>query len=407
MIISTLNHRRKQNGYTLIELLLVVTVIALIAALSVKTYRDKAQSDRINIASLNIQHVLESGMSYNVANNGLWPKKNWSPCNSGANIDDTVFVQNYLPNESNQSNFGSPLCWNGDDPSDTTLAQKAKRFWVAMSVGSDQSSVNTAARIAARLPNAIITNDPSNESSPPDNKCTEGQTCYVKAVVSIPSASTTNNKTYVSGAGYCDSNISHGTSQSGSGSGVSCQRTTLATQFPEQASSDTNIDSLSQYEIDFQCKAGEIPDVYVTPNFVRMDRYKGTAGGEKMNTSVDPMFELSGAPEINPYPTSTTPARPPYYMDYHQYCNPTTADGSVQCFVTMVATFGFQNGSPAVTVGCTTHMQSLGLCSCIPVNSGGGGGCASDPGAIGATYTALCNPTSSAKLSASTDKSFW
>ena len=160
MVIGPPINRRKQDGYTLIELLLVVTVIALIAALGVKTYRDKAASDRINIASLNIQHVLEAGMSYNVANQGLWPKNNWNPCNPSASAQDKDFVNTYLPNESNQSNFGSPLCWNGDDPGgDPKLAQQGKRFWVALNVGSDATAATTAQRIAARLPNAIITNE--------------------------------------------------------------------------------------------------------------------------------------------------------------------------------------------------------------------------------------------------------
>jgi prepilin-type N-terminal cleavage/methylation domain-containing protein len=371
------NYKRKQNGYTLIELLLVVIVIAVLAALAVKTYRDKAASDRINIAALNIQHVLEAGMSYNVANAGLWPVINWSAsgCASGDSVDDKNFVKNYLPNESNQSNFGTALCWSGDDPNDPTKAQKGKRFWVAMNVGSDTDAANTAARIAARLPNAIITNDPSQESTTtPNNSCASGQPCYVKAVVTVPSASVENNHMYVAGVGNCDPALDHTIQQPGSGVGVSCQRTTLGEQYQSQFPGDTD-DSLSQYVISFECNPGEIPNLYATPNFLLMDR-----DSRSQNFIAEPLYTLSGVPQDN--------------ATYSKICDDTTpASGVVSCTLSVQASYNGQNGGPANMdiVGCTTKTNGK-VCQCQMTVAGG---CPNLPGAVGASYIAVCNPASS------------
>jgi prepilin-type N-terminal cleavage/methylation domain-containing protein len=293
-----INNKCTQKGYTLIELLLVVTVLAFIAAMGVKTYRDKAIADRANIAALNIQHVLEAGISYNIAENGLWPKKNWSNSTCTTTPDDDIFVKNYLPNNSNQSNLGVPLCWSGDDP--TLGEQKAKRFWVALSVGSssDSTIVALAQRIAARLPNAIITNNPDEAplTATPTNTCTSGS-CFVKAEVAIPSGGGIAGNSLVVGVGYCDSDVPasgrvYGT-QPGSGTNISCRRTKISEQFPGVGFANPSADSLSQYEIDFQCRPGEFPKVYVTPNFVRMDRWQGQKLGDPAVTRAEPLFQLS------------------------------------------------------------------------------------------------------------------
>ncbi len=387
-------NKRKQNGYTLIELLLVLTVLALLASLAVKTYRDKALSDRINIAALNIQHVLESGMSYNVANTGMWPEKNFNPCNSGSAVKDQTFVNNYLPNESNQSNFGNPLCWNGDDPNDSSKVQQGKRFWVALNVGSDQAATNIAQRIAARLPNAIITSTPDVETTAaPSNTCTAGQACYVKAVVSVPSATTdNNNKLTISALGYCDPNVGQ-VSQPGSGVGASCTRTTLGVQFGSIVDSGLkDLDSLGQYQITFQCKPNETPKLYVNPDFLREARYSSS------NQGVDSAYQLSGATEAGSADSENKPT----------VCK-TKQDGSVTCTVTLKATYDAQSGYAASDVGCTNPMlANTGgtICNCPVINAKGDHQCPDTAGGIGASYVAACAAPSAAGL-AENNKNIW
>lgn len=398
MIVSIIKNRHHQNGYTLIELLLVVTVIALIAALGVKMYRDKAESDRINIAALNIQHVLESGLSYNVTNSGLWPKDN-SSCS--ASPADSEFVKNYLPNESNQSNFGSPLCWSGDDA--TFGPQLAKRFWVALNVGSDDAAANIAKRIASRLPNAIITSDPTTESSGnPTNNCDTGKACYVKAVVAIPSASSAN-KNYLAGAGYCDPSITATQVMQGktiganqAGTGAVCRRTMLTDQFGSKAAGFPNDLSLSQYEIEFQCKPNEAGSLYVTPNFTEMDRFQPS----QPNKLVDPLIQLSVAP-----------------YNSGEGCNDPDVSGNVTCRVSIKATFGPGNGSSPADVGCTTDYQKQKICQCQPsqTTTPYQGVCVAatdNPkglGGIGASYIAMCGvtKTSISLNQANTDRTAW
>lgn len=391
-------NRRKQNGYTLIELLLVVTVLALIAALAVKTYRDKAQTDRINIAALDLQHVLEAGMAYNVANTGSWPEANSAtPCVKASTTD--TFTTDYLPNSSNQSNYGTYFCWSGDDP--TYGKQKAKRFWVAMPITDNDltTATNTAKRIAARLPNAVATGNPADNSTTP-SPCTTSA-CYVRAEVSVPSASSTLQNTYIAGSGNCDPSIANNGGvngdgqQPGIGTGVFCKRTTLGEQFSAAAgSSYTDNDSLSQYEIDFQCKPGETAHVNVTPNFLKVDRYS------KPGLFAENIYQLSGMANDSSDCVST--------------------NGQVKCTVNMMANVGAQGSAAALTIGCKDEYSNPGnfsgtsLCVCgSPWNTDKSKpytGCPDQTGAIGASYVAVCGPAAAPPTSLvnnAADKSFW
>ncbi len=380
--------RRKQKGYTLIELLLVVTVIAFIAALGVKTYREKAalgpnQYCRTEYPTcFRIRQCLTTS-----PNQDFGRKKIGIPARPQYSQD---FVLNYLPNESNQSNFGTALCWNGDDPNDPKKTQQGKRFWVALDIGSDATAVKSAQRIAARLPNAIITNTPDTECSADQNNncntCDGSTECYVKAAVSIPSVVSQNNA-YVAGAGYCDPTKSTSDSQGGSGTGVSCQRMTIKDQFPNNSITNPAAPSIFQYLISFQCKPGEIPQIYATPGFVTMDRYPG---GDKSNTYiVEPMYSLS-----------VVPAQDPDATDLCINTSPTPSNGVVSCKLTLHGAYDAQNGEGIDDVGCTDSMQTDGICKC-PYQSTNVKHCPNNLGSIGASYIAICNPPNSFKVAES------
>lgn len=374
MSVFRIKNKYKQNGYTLIELLLVVTVIAVIAALAVKTYRDKSESDRINIAALNIQHVLESGMSYDVAK-GYWPKQNWGvPCPTGSGIQDQDFVKYYLPNESNQGNFGTPLCWSGDDPNTPTVPQKAPRFWVAMQVPGANPS-NTALRIAARLPNAIITSTPTVEPSTPTNTCATGSLCYVKAAVSVPSATPIPQKSYVSAVGQCDPSKGQ-VGETGSVADAICKKTNLSTQFPG-ITKYQNDDSLSEYEIDFTCKTNEVGSVYVTPSFLKTDR-------DTKYTTSSPFYDLTVS-SVN--------------------CQ--VQGNAQQCFVTFGAATGAEAGTPADAVGCQQKYIDAGLNICTCYSTTNTHTCGNEPGAIGGSYIAVCSAKTSQNLADDSSHKIW
>lgn len=397
-----------QDGYTLIELLLVVAVISLIAALGIKTYRDKSESDRINIAALNLQHVLESGISYNVANKGLWPKSNWNPCNSTAlhstPPQDDNFVKNFLPNESNQSNFGAPICWSGDgDPNDPTQKQKANRFWAAFTTGNDGNAVNLAKRIASRLPNAIITNNPNQENPAPTNTCDGVTLCYVKAVVTMLGGGSANSPTYIAGMGYCNGSEDANKKQNGWDKNTSCTRTTLGVQYPTKASGSddkgntwnySSDKSMGQYAIQFNCKPNETPSVYLTPNFLQMER---------SSTQTSPMYEIKVANNKRQDKDGNIIAD----------CDPLKADGSANCVVTLTATFGAVSDSAKdliTDVGCTDDYAAKGMCICPKDpkgNSNCSGGGTVRPGYVGASYIAVCTSETGAKMAVNTTNYLW
>ncbi len=365
--------KKIQQGYTLIELLLVVAIISLIASLSIKAIRDKALSERINIASLNIQHVLEAAMAYNVAI-GTWPEENVNDC-SRPSINDN-FVNDYLPNQNFQSNYGTPFCWSGNDSSGKPLAP---RFWVAMLVPNGDSS--TAKRIASRLPNAIITSDLNNIT----NQCTN-TACYVRAEVAQPSqTSNAQSGIYVASQGYCDPEKTLQRNMDGSYTfsrqlGANkrssyCQRTTLYDQFEDRSGGYASHPSLGQYQIVFQCKPGEQGAVNAIPAFLTMSR--------NSKGYVDPLYKLIVTPSDG------------------GDCNTDPATGRVSCKETVVVSYNYEGAAPVeIILGCRSEYAALNLCQCEAF------GCEDKPGDVGLAYSAICMIPNRSMMRSS-QKHFW
>ena len=179
----------------------------------------------------------------------------------------------------------------------------------------------------------------------------------------------------------------------GIGVNVACTRTTLGEQFGSIADDNLqSVDSLSQYEIKFECKPTEVPQVNVTPNFLREARFS-TNGN-----AVDSAYELSGAADNSS-------------QNYNLYCKPdvTPSDGHITCTVNMLGTYDAQGGYPASDVGCTSAMianKGGTICHC-PYNSASKKEeCPDKAGAVGASYVAVCALPSSAGL-AENNKSNW
>ena len=62
----------KQKGFTLIEMMLVLAVIAIISMLALKTYQSSMMTTRIDKAAVEMQHILEAALAYNV-DHQTWP----------------------------------------------------------------------------------------------------------------------------------------------------------------------------------------------------------------------------------------------------------------------------------------------------------------------------------------------
>lgn len=238
---------RKHKGYTLIEMLLVIIIIAIISSLAILTYRKNTQNNRIDKAALEMQQVLEAALTYNVRT-GYWPNANNTLPDCNPPSKDDTFITTYLPNRNYQSNYGSNYCWSSKDPHRHELNQ-GPLFWVALKISSNHSvtAFQTAQRIAARLPNAIALENPTQ--TPPTPCTSSSEVCYVRAEVAIPATIIAHKNTLVVGMGYCDPSSTK--TQIRSSDNVTCEK---------GASGD-------QYTIQFSCPNGEKGHAYIIPNF--------------------------------------------------------------------------------------------------------------------------------------------
>jgi len=232
----------KTAGFTLIELMLVIAIMALITSFGVMMVRKHAESERLNKTALQMQGILQAAMAYDVDQDD-WPDE--LPCDGSGTVTD-LFLQ-YLPNQTVQSNFGGNYCWG------TNASHKL--FWVALKFpGTDRLMVE---RIAAQLPNAYAVTDPDT-NNPKNDLCeTDSSDCYVRAEIAQPGITSNQQAGHIVGSGDCKP-IS-GT-QPGSSEGTQCV----------QGSVDSNLDQV--YAIDFSCQPGEQGGLIVMPNFLKMPK---------------------------------------------------------------------------------------------------------------------------------------
>ncbi len=230
----------KAAGYTLFEILLVITVISVLASLALMTYRINAESVRNKKVSAELQHVLESGLAYYV-DKRAWPtdathgSHATAPDCSSLSIDPKNDFISYLPNQTNVSSTGSRFCWNQD-------AQSDHLFWVALL--SPKPGPALARQMAARLPNAVITTDPNDDAASALNTCPKNTPCYVRSEVGIPGmASAPPPSPYtVAAIGYCNPD-------------------------GDDPTGDCHHNGGSDYTLSFGCPGGQHGKAFVIPNF--------------------------------------------------------------------------------------------------------------------------------------------
>lgn len=232
-----------QQAFTLIELLLVIAVLSIIAAMGIMQYRRSFQANRAEKTAISMQHVLEAAMSYYV-DKSEWPEA----LSCGDTPASNDFIQNYLPNGDPATPMGGTYCWQDAGAGDQ--AQQHRLFWVAIKVPGEAESVQAMAnRIAAHLPNAITTSDPSSTDQPAPT-CS-GDTCYVRAEITVPGTGGTGGGSNVVASGNCEPSktVHAGT--------ATCQDMSTATE--------------QLYRINFKaCPADTQPQLTISPNFVRV-----------------------------------------------------------------------------------------------------------------------------------------
>lgn len=164
------------KGFTLIEMLLVLAIIAMLIYLGMGYYQQHLISSRIDKASLQMQQILNAGLAYYLAN-GEWPS-------------DLSALQNpsapYLP-----SKIVSPVVsgqyYVFTNPKSPSLLS------VSLQIPAANNSNAVAQSISGKLPLSYTTkSDPTTGTPSQVNNCDAGKNCYVVGQVNIPGQNLNN-----------------------------------------------------------------------------------------------------------------------------------------------------------------------------------------------------------------------
>ncbi len=130
---NTQDHRyNSYQGFTLLELLLVIAILGVLATFSLSLYQQETSRFKIEKTALQMQQILQAATAYYTQNN-QWP----------SNCADPNF-NNYLPVGSSVNPWGNNyIC----QPS-----QEGKKFDV---ISGDLKSASNAAQVLAILPSAV------------------------------------------------------------------------------------------------------------------------------------------------------------------------------------------------------------------------------------------------------------
>lgn len=242
----------RYDGYTLIELLLVIAILSILSSLAIATYRDHQIQHRLEKMALEMQNIAEAALNFQ-ADQGHWPKAHntFPDCATKSpdkTIDNTFLA--YLPNASSESGFGNYYCWSN-------IGASGSLFFVALKIPKNNGLL--AKRIAAELPNAVSTSAPMQQEPEP---CNPDQDCYVRLEVSGNNSAHTPS---LSIAGYGDCMPEKRTQ--GSDAALHCQYLGLVgSKEPKTVN----------YLISFTCPTNEKGDLHSSVNFLDV----GTASGD-------------------------------------------------------------------------------------------------------------------------------
>jgi len=153
----------KERGFTLLELMLVIALIAAISLVGLSVYRQQLLNFQIDKTALQLQQWLQAGQAY-YQDCGFWPDPNQRgmaqllgqeiTCN-GNDKKLKVPVQYMPPGSDKNGPFGNSYfidpTWSPADPTRGKLFPIQTRILSAMA-----DNVSLAKRVGARLPLAVV-----------------------------------------------------------------------------------------------------------------------------------------------------------------------------------------------------------------------------------------------------------
>lgn len=173
-------HSRKALGITLIELLLVASVIGMIMVMMVGFIQQKNEELRRNRTSMQMQTILNAAMSFYIGN-GKWPLPAWQ---------DSFAVDYLRPKP--------PPGWINPWGEIFGINNDTKYFYVC----TDVKTQTNASIIAGTLPGGYVSSTGCGEPNtvPTAGTCVADKPCYAIGAVNIPGQNL-NNATAVNFAG--------------------------------------------------------------------------------------------------------------------------------------------------------------------------------------------------------------
>lgn len=181
--------RSRQNGFTLIEMLLVLVIVSSFIYMGMTYFQQQTVSSRINRAAAQVQQILSAGASYYLAN-GQWPSS--LDCLLGNGGSGCVGNVPYLAT----SQMKTPWAGQYSVVSITTTGASAAKpglLYVYFTVPSMSTTTapGIANTIAGKLPIAYTSNLSNGlNGGLPSNAgvCTEAS-CYVVSSINVPGMS--------------------------------------------------------------------------------------------------------------------------------------------------------------------------------------------------------------------------
>ena len=84
-------HKRLQKGFTLIELMIVVAIIGILAAIAIPAYQDYTIRAQVT-EGLSLASALKAGVAESYSNTGVWPADNTAAGGDNNNLPTGKYV---------------------------------------------------------------------------------------------------------------------------------------------------------------------------------------------------------------------------------------------------------------------------------------------------------------------------